>query len=110
MPIKITREENERLVTIIHEGAAKAVEILKIFPEGTRGLMTFFAALEGLRARFPALFKHAEEATAARMILHWVIAGEPENPGSVPELLAQKYGPEAYREIEESYIAPEKVN
>jgi hypothetical protein len=103
MPIKITQEENERLETLIREGAKKAVEVLKLFPDSTHGMMTFFAALEGLRTFHPALFGHADRATVVRTLRHWVMAGEPESPGHTPELLLQKYGPNVYREIEEEY-------
>jgi hypothetical protein len=42
------------------------------------------------------------------MLMHWIAAGEPERPGTVPELLLERYGPDIYRKvIEESYIPPE---
>lgn len=107
--MEITPEDKVKLEAIVREGAAKAVEILKLFPDGTRGMMTFFAALEGLRSMHPALFNHADKATVVRMLMHWIMAGEPENPGRTPELLLKKYGPQVFHEVEESY-APEEAN
>ena len=103
-------EDREKFEALIREGAAKAVEILKLFPESTHGMMVFFAALEGLRVTHPALFGHADRGTVVRMLLHWVMAGEPESPGNTPAILLQKYGPQVYREIEESYVPPEDAN
>lgn len=106
-PLPITPEEKRRLDALIIEGAGKATEIVRLFPQDTRGLMLFMAALEGLRLQFPGVFQRTDRAEVVRMLYHWIAAGEPDTPGTVPDLLLKRYGPDVFRKIEESYVPPE---
>lgn len=99
--------DREKIEAFVHEGVVKADEILALFPKDTRGMMQFMAAMEGLRRFYPGLFKRIDPGEGLRLIAHWFMAGEPEDPGSVPQQLLKRYGPNAFRKVEETYIPPE---
>jgi hypothetical protein len=101
--MNITPEETAKASAIMHEGVKKALQIKELYSDSTRDMMVFMATLEALRLLYPGLFGCADRKKVAMMILHWVAAGEPERPGAVPGRLLTKFGPEAFREIEETY-------
>lgn len=101
-------EDKKKIAGFVHEGAVKADEILALFTKDTRGLMLFMAAMEALRSHYPGLFRRTDAGEGFRLIAHWFMAGEPESPSSVPEQLLKRYGPDAFRKVEESYIPPDE--
>jgi hypothetical protein len=101
--MNLTDSEREEAQAIMREGVKRSAELLESFPAGTRGMMVFMATLEAMRLRYPGLFNMTDRTVAARMIVHWVAAGKPERPNTVPELLLKRFGPDAFQQIEEEY-------
>ncbi len=101
--MKPTAEEKERIAAIIREGAQKAKEITVSFASETRGFMVFMVALQALSEQYPGMFRLITEGKGMALLAQWIAAGEPDNPGLVPELLLKRFGPEVFAKIEKEY-------
>jgi hypothetical protein len=93
----MTPEEMEeavnRTMELIKEAGEDADKIRALFPPTPRGFLLATMAIKILLDGYPAFKKYP---SAHHRLTEWVIAGEPEELGEVPNRMVERMGEEQY--------------
>jgi hypothetical protein len=81
LKLRLTPEEMARAADLEDKAIDAVIAIRKMFPNTTRGMMTFMYTLSLLKREHPQLYDKAQ--AGEELVVQWIFAGEPELPSKV---------------------------
>jgi hypothetical protein len=97
--LQMLKETEGRLTELLGEATARANKIREMFPGTSSDYLLMLLTVNVLFRTFPALVKHPD---AERLLMEWIVAGEPENLAEVPKRMLARLGPERYHRYEKA--------